>query len=71
MSLEDFPYRMDKTAFAVASIHDESDEKMYWLSKTPHERLLALEFLRQISYGYDPSTTRLQRVFTVSKLETS
>lgn len=71
MRLEDFPYKMDKTAFSVASLYDESDEKQYWLSKTPHERLLAVEFLRQIAYGYDPSSERLQRVLEVSKLKKS
>jgi hypothetical protein len=65
MRLEDFPYKMDKTAFSIASLYDEPDEKAYWLSKTPHERLLALEFMRQITYGYDPSSERLQRVFEV------
>ncbi len=30
---------MDKTAFSVGSLDDESDEKTYWLSKTPAERV--------------------------------
>ncbi len=60
-------YKMDKTAFSVVSLHDESDEKAYWLSKMPEERLQALEFLRQIAYDYDPSATRLQRILTVAK----
>jgi hypothetical protein len=71
MSLEDFPYKMDKTVFSVTSLHDEPDEKAYWLSKTPHERLLALEFMRQVSYGYDPSTARLQKVFEIIEFPAS
>ncbi len=67
----DFPYKMDKTAFSVASLEDEPDGKEYWNSKTPYERLLAVEFLRQISYGYDPSTARLQRVFEIAEFEAS
>jgi hypothetical protein len=55
--------KIDKTAFSVDSLRDPSDEKAYWLSKTPQERLEALELMRQIVYGYDPATTRLQRVF--------
>jgi hypothetical protein len=31
------------------------------------ERLEALEQMRQILYGYDPATTRLQRVLTVAE----
>lgn len=60
--------KIDKTAFSVGSLRDLSDEKAYWLSKTPQERLEALELMRQIVYGYDPSTTRLQKVFEVVNL---
>ena len=62
----DFP-KVQRTAFTVASALEPSDEKSYWLSKTPAERLEALELMRQIIYGYDPSTTRLQRVFEVAQ----
>lgn len=71
MRLDDFPYKMDRTAFAVAALDDESDEKEYWLSKTPYERLLAVEFMRQIAYGYDPSSERLQRVFEIVEFPAS
>jgi hypothetical protein len=60
--------KVDKTAFTVASLSDPPDEKQYWLSKTPAERLQAVELMRQIIYGYDPATTRLQRVFEVTQL---
>ena len=63
--------RLDKTAFSVASLTDESDEKQYWLTKSPYERLRALELMRQIIYGYDPSTERLQRLFEVAQREPS
>jgi hypothetical protein len=59
--------RLDKTAFSVASLTDESDEKDYWLSKSSYERLRALELMRQIAYGYDPATERLQRVFEIAE----
>ena len=61
--------RVDRTAFTVTSLH-ESDEKEYWLSKTPEERLQALELMRQIVYGYDPATARLQRVLEIVELQT-
>ena len=63
--------RIDKIAFSVTSLSDELDEKDYWLSKTPCERLEAIELMRQIIYGYSPSTTRLQRVLTVAQLTSS
>jgi hypothetical protein len=61
-----FP-KIDKTAFTVASLFDQSDEKSYWLSRTPSERLEVVELMRQIIYGYDPSATRLQRVLEVTQ----
>ena len=63
--------RMDKNTLSLISLSDESDEKKYWLTKTPHERLEAVELMRQINYGYDPTTTRLQRVLEVAQLTSS
>jgi hypothetical protein len=57
--------KIDKTAFTIASLFAPADEKAYWLSKTPYERLAAVELMRQIIYGYNPATTRLQRIFEV------
>jgi hypothetical protein len=62
--------KMDKTAFSVCSLAeaaDEVDEQAFWLKQTPEERLQALEFLRQVMYGYDPSTARLQRILTLAQ----
>jgi hypothetical protein len=61
-----FP-KIQRNAFTVVSVFDKSDEKSYWLSKTPGERLKAVELMRQIIYGYNPSTKRLQRVFEVTQ----
>jgi hypothetical protein len=61
----DFP-KVRRDAFKVTSLSEPSDEKEYWLSKTPEERLEAVEIMRQIVYGYDPTTTRLRKdVFEV------
>jgi len=61
--------KFDKTAFSVGSLHDKSDEKAYWQSKTPMQRLEALEMMRQIHYGYDPATARLERVIEIVDLK--
>lgn len=66
METTDLP-KLDKTAFTLTSLSGPSDEKEYWLTKSPYERLIALETMRQIIYGYDPLTTRLQRVFEVTQ----
>ncbi len=59
---------VDRRAFRVDRLTAESDEKAYWHSRTPLERLQALELMRQIHYGYDPAAARLQRVFEGVKL---
>jgi hypothetical protein len=61
--------RLDRNAFSVGRLNEPSDEKTYWLSKTPLQRLEAMEFMRQIHYGYDPATTRLQRVLEIVELK--
>ncbi|RME42623.1 MAG: hypothetical protein D6791_17305 [Chloroflexi bacterium] len=58
---------VDRTAFEVTSLFDESSDKRYWHARTPYERLRAVELMRQIIYGYRPSTTRLQRFFEVAQ----
>jgi len=59
--------QLQRDALTVGSILDKSDQKSYWLSKTPYERLEAVELMRQIIYGYDPSATRLQRVLEIAQ----
>jgi hypothetical protein len=59
--------KLDLSHFSVAKLN-EADEKAYWLSKSPAERLEAVELMRQMIYGYDPARTRLQRILTVVSL---
>ncbi len=63
--------RMDKTAFSMVSLSEEPDEREYWQTKTPQERLETMELLRQLNYGYDPATARLQRVLAIAELKAS
>lgn len=62
-----FP-RLDKTAFSVLSSFEEADkqDKEYWLSRTPLERLQYMELLRRINYGSN-ATARLQRVLEIAE----
>lgn len=59
---------MDRKTFSVASLHSADDDG-YWLGKSLLERLEALEQLRIIMFGYDPTTARLQRTLTVTQLK--
>ncbi len=64
-------FKIDKSVLSIVSLSEASDEREYWHSKTPHERLESIELMRQINYGYDPTTTRLQRVLEVAQLTSS
>lgn len=46
---------------------DANTDIRYWLSRTPEERIAAVEFLR--GQTYDNTAARLQRVYTVVKKE--
>lgn len=59
---------LDKTVVSISSLSDESDDKAYWLSKTPEERLQHIELLRQINYG-SKARARLQRVLEIAELK--
>ena len=61
---------LDRMAFSVASLDDESDEIDFWLIQSPQERLVHVERLRRINYGHR-ATERLQRVFEVVELASS
>lgn len=56
--------RIDNSVLEDVSLDDHGDDREYWKTKTPVERLQALEILRQIVYGYDPLTDRIPRVLT-------
>jgi hypothetical protein len=59
--------RMDKRVAAFGAL-DDADEVQYWRTRSPEERLEAVELLRQINYGEDAATARLQRVFEFAEL---
>lgn len=60
--MTDARFTLDKLAFSVTSFAEsDAEDRAYWFSLSPHERLAALEAMRQINYGYDPATDRIQR----------
>jgi hypothetical protein len=63
--------RVDRSAISVVPLGDDSEDRAYWHSKTPEERLAAMELMRAINYGYDPATERLQRLLEVHELGAS
>ena len=61
-------YKLDKKAIKVSSL-DENDEKDYWRSMSPIDRLRAVEINRRIIYGYAHTSPRFQRFFEVAQLQ--
>jgi hypothetical protein len=61
--------RLDRTAFRIDPLEESASDREYWLARSPQERMEALELMRQIIYGYDPATARLQRVLEIAELE--
>jgi len=59
---------LNKNILKITSLDDIEEEKKYWFSKTPIERLEAIEIYRRMIYGQDRTTSRLQRFFEVSEL---
>ena len=59
--------RINKSIVTVGLLLEPSDDKDFWLSKTPSERLQFVEILRQLNYGQYQSTPRLQRILTVTE----
>ncbi|PQV63965.1 hypothetical protein B1R32_108176 [Abditibacterium utsteinense] len=67
-------YRLDRTKIQVMTVkemHADNSDLEFWRSKSLDERIEAMELLRQINYGYDAATSRLQRVLEIAELEIS
>ena len=64
--MADSRFKLDPTAFSVTSFTEADDaDRVYWLSVDPQTRVAALEAMRQINYGYDPVSDRIQRTIEV------
>ena len=53
--------KIDKRFFSVVSLSDQSDDRNYWFTRDPIERIRHIEVLRRINYG-NRAASRLQRV---------
>lgn len=51
--------KVNRNVLKVTSLTEESDDKTFWHSRTPQERLKQMEILRRINYG-DKAAARLQ-----------
>jgi hypothetical protein len=62
-------FRLDKTAFKVQTFKEADNDRAYWLSKTPAERLQAAWYLTCSAFGLDPNKEhRMDKsIFSVRK----
>ena len=67
----DYLKNLDRTVVSVTVLGEEDplEETRYWRSKSPAERLMALEILRMRMGNYDNTQSRLQRVYRITKLK--
>jgi hypothetical protein len=54
---------------SLSQWHKEKDDLQYWLSRTPEERIGAVEFLRKQYYGDSERLQRTVKVYSLSKSE--
>lgn len=61
----EFP-RLDKSMLSIVSSFEEADEedKKYWHSRPPMERLQHTEYLRRLNYGYD-ANNRIEKIIEI------
>ena len=60
--------KLNKKQISIASSKEfDLFDIEYWKSKSPSERIEAIELMRQINFGYDQSTERLQRFLTITE----
>lgn len=60
----------EKEYEAIKLAVDAGADPAYWHSRTPQERIWAVELMRQRAYGYDEnSVPKLQRVIEFAQLK--
>ena len=67
--MESYLEKLDRTVFNITIMGEEDsrEETRFWLSKSPVERLIALELLRMRFANYDSTQSGLQRFYTVTE----
>ena len=62
--------KLDKSVLVVTTHEkEELSERVYWHSRTPIERLQAMELLREANYGKRATSGRLQRILEITRRE--
>jgi hypothetical protein len=63
-------FRLDRTKFQINTLTAEDSSAVYWRTLPAEKALEAIQFLRlQFHPELNDSTTRLQRIYSITKLE--
>jgi hypothetical protein len=66
MSNLDYLTRVDRKILTFSTLEEsDRDDTLYWLTKPPIERLMALEIPRRQLYGNGATPPRLQRLLEI------
>ena len=58
--------RVNRRMLTISTLEQSDfEDTLYWLSKPPIERLMALEILRRQMYGHGSAAPRLQRFLEI------
>jgi len=62
-------FRLDRTVLSVHRVGEEPKDVEYWTTRSPEERIAAIESLRQQAYGADYAAAGLCRVLEIARRE--
>ena len=65
---EQFDFKFDKSNVAKYKLGEEPSDSEYWLTRSPEERLAAVEYLRLMHHGAEEYYAPMKRVFRKIKL---
>jgi hypothetical protein len=60
-------FQLDRKAFRIRSLADDTTEVEYWLTQRPERRIQAIEFLRETFHGHGYPAQGLERVLTITR----
>ena len=60
-------FQFEKTPVRKRKLTDPDPDDGYWLTRTPEERLQAVEFLRQSHHKNDDAAQTFQRVYRITR----
>jgi hypothetical protein len=61
--------RIQVESFSTGSFEDAPDDRAYWLSKPPEDRIEAVEFILRQFYSYGKAEQEFRRFFEIVERE--